>query len=158
MKNRPHHGLPRLFRPARARVTTVLAGAIAALLAGCSAPVRPDLPTVVSIDEWNSHSGKGFLRVQYRDNDPATLENLDCQLQEPDSHRLIRRIQLQPRLALDPYGTERIAFTLDFPGATEKVNKLDYRLACDVQLGKRHEKTRYRSTLYRIPAENGLYR
>ena len=127
-------------------------------LAGCGAPVRPDLPTVVSIDQWNSQSGQGFLRIQYRDNKPATLERFQCELQEPSSDKSIGHISGQPALPLDPYGTERVAFSLPFPAQSTRPQQLDYRLICQLQLDKGQEKTRYRSTLYRIPAENGLYR
>jgi hypothetical protein len=127
-------------------------------LAACSAPVRPDLPTIVSIDQWNSQTGQGQLRVHYRDNEPTTLEQLQCTLTDPHSDQVIGHIEQKPALPLDPYGTELVAFRLDFPQQAANSQQLDYRLRCRLQLGQRQEKTRFRSTLYRIPAENGLYR
>ncbi|GEM_PF-6851186 len=130
----------------------------ALLLHACGAPVRPDLPTIVSISQWNPHNGRGVLRIQYRDNTPAVLNQLHCTLEQVSDDRTLGVIEQTLSLPLDAYGTETLPFELPFPAATNKQEQIDYRLICQLQLGKRQETTRYRSTLYQIPAENGLYR
>ncbi len=144
------------------RAPALFLAAVPALwLTGCGAPIRPDLPTLVSVEQWNVHNGTGRLRIQYRDNQPGRLSRINCQLEQmAGTHTPLAKntIDLPLDLTIDPYGTELVDFTLPASGMTQSPDEIPYRLACTLTFdGNKQEKARFHSTLYRMPAEDGLY-
>lgn len=128
------------------------------LLSACQThKKRPELPSDISIQLFDTDQAYLELLLTYRKNNIAAINNISCQLAIKDGPNI--QLQTQNIPDLTPYANELIRFNIDPADSQADLGKsFKYVLDCYLNFQDDIEHIIKRSVMYQIPQQEKKYR